>query len=246
MQKKLTTQSNDMKSILPLLGLLILLLPLQVLVAQETEEVTMVRYSPDFKFKDGLYLNIDDLRNNDPIPLARIVTDLGSYNKDFINEMYSSAKIVLYDDYSIKRFIYTKNLWGYAEGGRLYIMVGGQFQRISITGSISLFIASETTNVKTRFPRDTSIHARTTGDLYRSHHKRYYYAPVTGQGGEYLFDFESNSLSVYSAEVLEKLLVRDAELFTEYASLKKREQKKRMSEFIRRYNQNHPLFFPDN
>jgi len=233
-----------MKSILLFPGLLILLLPLQILVAQETEEVTMVRYSPDFKFSDGLYLNIDALRKNDPIPLARIVTDLGSYNKDFINEMYSSARIVLYDDYSVKRYIYTKNIWGYAEGGRLYIMVGGQFQKISITGSISLFIASETTRVKTRFPRDTSIHAMTTGDLYRSHNKRYYYAPVTGQGGEYLFDIESNSLSVYTAEVLEKLLVRDPILFPEYAALKKRDQKKRMSEFIRRYNQNHPLFFP--
>jgi len=126
-------------------------------------------------------------------------------------------------------------------------MVGGQFQRMSITGSISLFIASETTHVKTGFPpRDTSIHAMTTADLYRSHNRRYYYAPVTGQGGEYLFDFESNSLSVYSAEVLEKLLVRDPILFPEYASLKKREQKKRMGEFIRRYNQNHPLYFPDN
>ncbi len=242
-----TAQSNDMKSILPVLGLLILLMPLQVLVAQETEEVTMVRYSPDFRFKDGLYLKIDNLKNNDPIPLARIVTDLGSYNKDFINEMYSSAKIILYDDYSVRRFIYTKNIWGYAEGGRLYIMVGGQFQKISITGSISLFIASETTHVKTSFPpRDSTKYSSTTEDLYRSHNSRYYYATVTGHGGEYLFDFESNSLSVYTVEVLEKLLVRDPILFKEYAVLKKREQKKRMSEYIRRYNQNNPIYFPYN
>lgn len=209
----------------------------------QEDDSQMVRYSPDFKFKDGLYLNIEDLRNNDPIPLARIVTDLGSYNKDFINEMYSSAKIVLYDDYSIKRFIYTKNIWGYAESGRLYIMVGGRFQRIIIQGSISLFTASTTTRVKTEYgPRDSSMY--TTGDLYRSHRKRYYYAPVTGEGQEYLFDFDSNTLSAYTVEILEKLLVRDPILFPEYAALKKREQKKRMPEFIRKYNQNHPLLFP--
>jgi len=236
-----------MKSIWPLLGLLIGLMPLQILNAQETEEVNMVRYSPDFKFKDGLYLNIDDVRNNDPIPLARIVTDLGAYNKDFVNEMYSSAKIILYDDYAIQRYIYTKNIWGYAESGRLYIMVGGQFQKITIQGSISLFIASETTHLKTKVPsRDTSKNSATSQDLYRAHYKPYYYAPVTGQRGEYLFDFESNSLSVYTVEVFEKLLVRDAGLFTEYADLKKREQKKRIPEFIRRYNQKHPLYFPYN
>jgi len=232
---------------LSLLGLLIFLIPLQVLIAQEVEEVKMVRYSPDFKFKDGLYLNIDNVRNNDPIPLARIVTDLGSYNKDFINEMYSSAKIILYDDYSIQRFIYTKNIWGYSDSGRLYIMVGGQFQRIIIEGSISLFIASETTHVKTKFsPRDSTMYSSTTEDLYRSHNRKYYYANVTGERQEYLFDFESNTLSAYTIEILEKLLVRDAVLYTEYDALRNKDKKKRMGEFIRRYNQNHPLYFPYN
>jgi len=236
-----------MKSIWPLLGLLIGLMPLQILSAQETEDMKMVRYSPDFKFKDGLYINIDDVRNNDPIPLARIVTDLGSYNKDFINEMYNSAKIILYDDYSIQRFIYTKDIWGYAVSGRLFIMVGGQFMRIIIQGSISLFTASATTHEKKPFqPRDTSMYSSTTEDLYRSHNKRYYYANVTAESKEYLFDFESNSLSVYTIEVLEKLLVRDADLFTEYAALRKRDKKNKMGEFIRRYNQNHPLYFPYN
>ncbi len=198
-----------MKSMLPLLGLLIFLMPHQPLISQETEDTLMIRYSPEFKFKDGLFLNIDDVRNNDPIPLARIVTDLGSYNKDFVNEMHNSEKITLYDDYSIQRFIYTKHIWGYAEDGRLFIMVGGQFMRIIIQGSISLFTASATQK-------------------------------------EYLLDFDSNTLAPYTVDVFEKLLVRDAVLFTEYDSLRKRDKKIRIGEFIRRYNQNHPLFFPYN
>jgi hypothetical protein len=205
----------------------------------------MIKYSPGFEFKDGLYLNIDDVRNNDPIPLARIVTDLGSYNKDFINEMHTSEKIILHDDYGIRRFIYTKHIWGYAESGRLYIMAGGQFQRIIIQGSISLFIASETTHVKTEFsPSDTSLNYTTTEDLYRSHFRKYYYANVTGERREYLFDLESNTLAAYTIEVLEKLLLRDFELFSEYASLRKRDKKERMVEFISRYNQKYPLYFP--
>ena len=93
-----------MKSMLPLLGLLIFLMPFQVLIAQETEETAMIRYSPEFKFKDGLYLKVEDVKTNDPIPLARIVTDLGSYNKDFVAEMIGSEKIILYDDYGIQRY----------------------------------------------------------------------------------------------------------------------------------------------
>jgi hypothetical protein len=166
---------------------------------------------------------------------------------DFINEIYSSAKIILYDDYSIQRFIYTKNIWGYSESGRLYIMVGGKFQRIIIQGSISLFIASATTNEKKTFqPRDSSMYSSTTEDLYRSHNRRYYYANVTGESQEYLLDFDSNTLSAYTVEILEKLLVRDAELFTEYEALRKKDKKNKMGEFIRRYNENYLLYFPVN
>lgn len=213
----------------------------------QKDDSQMIRLSPGFEFKDGLYLNIDDVKNNDPIPLARIVTDLGSYNKDFVDEMIGSDRIILYDDYGIRRFIYTNHIWGYAENGRLYIMAGGQFQRIIIQGSISLFTASATTHEKTRFsPGDTSLNYTTTADLYRSHHRKYYYAYVTGDRKEYLFDFQSNTLAAYTVEVLEKLLIRDAELFTEYEALRKKEKKERMAEFIRRYNINHPLYFPDN
>ena len=207
----------------------------------------MLRYSPGFKFRDGLYLNIDEVRNNDPIPLARIVTDLGSYNKDFLNELNNSEKIILYDDYGMRKFIYTKDLWGYAESGRLYIMAGGPFQRIMIQGSISLFTASATTNVRTKFsPGDTSLNYTTTEDLYRSHNRKYYYTNVTAESKEYLFDFESNTLAAYTVDVLEKLLLRDFELFSEYTSLRKRDKKERMAEFIRRYNTNHPIYFPAN
>ena len=213
----------------------------------QKDDSPLVRYAPGFEFKDGLYLNIDDVRNNDPISLARIVTDLGSYNKDFINEMHNSERIILYDDYGTRKFIYTNNLWGYAESGRLYIMAGGQFQRIIIQGSISLFIASATTHEKTKLsPRDTSKNYTSTGDLYRSHYRKYYYANVTGESKEYLYDFESNTLAAYTVEVLEKLLLRDFELFSEYTSLRKRDKKDRMAEFIRRYNQIHPLYFPVN
>ena len=213
----------------------------------QKDDSQMIQLSPGFKFKDGLYLNIDDVKNNDPIPLARIVTDLGSYNKDFVDEMIGSDRIILHDDYGIRRFIYKKHIWGYAENGRLYIMAGGQFQRIIIQGSITLFTASATTHVKTKFsPSDTSLNYTTTEDLYRTHNRKYYYANVTGESKEYLFDIVSNTLAEYTVEVLEKLLLRDFELFTEYEALRKKDKKDRMAEFIRRYNENNPLYFPDN
>ena len=236
-----------MKPILPVLGLLIFLHPLQLSHAQEPEEPAMVQYSSEYKFKDGLYLNIDDVRNNDPIPLGRVVTDLNNYNKDFFDEMIIREEIILYDENGVRASLPTKDIWGYAKNGRLYIMLGGKFQRLIIEGSISHFIASSTTYVKTKIgPKDTVMYYSTTEDLYRKMNGKYYYANVSTEGKMSLFDFESNTLTGYNEENLGKLLEIDSILSSEYEPLRKREKKNRMAEFIRRYNDNHPLFFPAN
>jgi hypothetical protein len=236
-----------MKSILTVLGLLIFLHLFQVSHAQEPEDTAMIQFSSEYKFKDGLYLNIDDVRNNDPIPLGRVVTDLNKYNKDFFDEMIIKEEIILYDENGVRVSVPTKDIWGYAKNGRLYIMLGGKFQRLIIEGSISHFISSATTYVKTKIgPKDTVMYYTTTEDLYRSINRKYYYANVSTEGKMSLFDFESNILTNYNEDNLGKLLERDSIISSEYESLRKREKKKRMSEFIRRYNANHPLFFPKN
>ena len=121
-----------MKSIRTLLVLFIYL-PLQILTAQETEEIPMIEYSPGYVFKEGLYLSIDDVRANDPIPLARIVSDRYVYDKDFFDELIIKKEIILYDDAGVRASVKTKDVWGYVLHGRLHIMVGARFQRIIMT-----------------------------------------------------------------------------------------------------------------
>jgi len=67
---------------------------------------------------------------------------------------------------------------------------------------------------------------------------------VTAEGKISLFDFESNDLCEYDIESLGVLLERDPELSARYESLRKREKKEKMMEFIRSYNARHPLYFP--
>ncbi|MEA3477041.1 MAG: ThuA domain-containing protein [Bacteroidota bacterium] len=213
--------------------------------ARQPDEVKMVRYSPEYTFKDGLYLNIDDVKANDPIPFGRIVTDLNSYNKAFFKEMIINEEITLYDESGVRASLKTKDLWGYALNGQLYIMLGGKFQKIIIEGRISLFMASATTHEKTRYaPSDTNTHYTTTEDLYRSYNKKYYYSMVTAEGTMSLFDFESNNLTGYDIKSLGVLLERDSELSAEYEVLRNREKKEKMMEFIRKFNATHPLYFP--
>jgi hypothetical protein len=233
------------KKIPLLLALYLLICPLRILMAQEEEEIPLVPYTPDYKFRDGIYLGIQDVKSNDPIPLARIVSERISYDREFFDELILKGHIVLYDYAGVRAVVNTSDIWGYALHGRLHIMVGGRFQRIILQGSISQFMASETTHEKTYFAdEDTVDYYTTTEDLHREFHKKYYYRNLTAEGKLCLFDFESNALEAYDPSALGKLLERDSLLFSEYTSLRTREKKKQMVNFIRRYNQNHPLYFP--
>ena len=235
-----------MKSIGTFLLIFIYLLPLQILSAQEAEEIPVIAYSPGYAFKDGIYLRIDDVRANDPIPLTRIVTDRYEYNRDFFNELIIKKEIIFYDDAGVRASVKTNDIWGYAFHGRLHIMIGGKFQRILLQGNISHFIASATTIEKKYYAdEDTSSGYPTTEDLYRNFYReKYYYQPLTNEGELCLFDFETNSLEPYDPSALGKLLERDSLLYLEYKALRRKEKKNRMGEFIRRYNQSNPIYLP--
>ena len=223
-----------------------LLMPHQGLTAQDTTEIALIEYYPGFVFKDGLYLSIDDVRANDPLPFARIVSNSYEYDRDFINKLIIKEDIILYDDAGVRASIKSKDVWGYALHGRLHILVGGKFQRIHLMGNISHFVASATTIEKKYFSEeDSSSGFTTTSDLYRNFYReKYYYETLTSEGDMCLYDFETNTLAKYDPAALGKLLERDSLLFSEYNLLRRKEKKNRMGEFIRRYNLSKPLYFP--
>ena len=145
-----------MKSLSILLGLMICMLLLQKVRAQETEEVDMVPFSPEYVFKDGIYYNIEAVKANDPIPFPRIVTDRYVYDKKFFDDLILNKEIVFYDEAGVRATIKTKEIWGYVLKGRHYIMVGGKFHRIILQGSVSQFMASESTNEKVYYDDEDS------------------------------------------------------------------------------------------
>lgn len=202
---------------------------LTAILTQESACQTMVKYTPEFKFRDGLYLNFEMVKTNHPVPMDWIVTDYNDFNtfgSKISNQIHpeEGERIIFYDDNGVETSILAKDVWGYALNDRLYIMLGSRFQEILIQGAISLFIASHTTS-----------------DPVMG-----YYSIATIKNKKYLLDFESNELRGYNYEVLEELLKKDSELYTEYTSLPKRQKKRMMYTFIRRYNEKHPLYFPVN
>ena len=228
-------------------SLLVVLMLTQALVAQDNEEVRMVAYSPDFEFRDGIFANFDMVKDNHSIPPARIVTDLDMFDREFYDKVTSSKEIVIYDENGVKKVMKTRDIWGYARNGVLYINVGLSFHRISFVGSICHFVATVTSYNPAYY------------DPYYYNNNPYYSNPYSynryGTPGtkytntelnQHLFDFETGEVLDYNIESVEVLLMSDPELHDEYQALRSRQKKQMKFVFIRRFNEKHPLYFPAN
>lgn len=217
-----------------------LLVPL--LTIQDLPGPDMVVYSADYEFRDGLYMNPDMVKANRPVPPARIVSDREKYDNKFYNDLLKGEFITINDNRGVRTLIKPGQVWGYAHKGVLYIQIGQSFQRLTLEGNLSRFAASSTTyDERTKKQFDSGAYP---SRYYYGPYRRPSYSYSTRSGAVYLLDFETNTLYNYTPDDLEKVLIRDTELLLEYGALKRSQRKKKQLEFIRRYNDRHPLYLP--
>jgi hypothetical protein len=222
--------------------LLMALCPL--IMAQEDMERPMVEYSPDFEFRDGLFANFESVKENYPIPPARIVTDEDMFDRAFYEKITILKEIVIYDQNGVKKVLKTEEIWGYSRNGILYINVGTAFHRISFMGSISHFVATVTTYNANHY--DPYYYNPYYSNSY--YYNRYSQPQSTNVGStdlrQYLLDFETGDVMEYDIESVEVLLMKDPELADQFHALRSRKQKQMKFVFIRQFNEKHPLYFP--
>ncbi|MCK4747952.1 MAG: hypothetical protein KAT15_12970, partial [Bacteroidales bacterium] len=205
-------------------GLWLMLMFTTALIAQEGERDGLVKYSPDFEFRDGIFANFDMVKANLPLPPARIVTDVDMFDREFYDKVTSAKEIVIYDNNGVKKVMKTKNVWGYGRNGVLYINVGSAFHRISFVGNISHFVASVTTYNSNYY--DPYYYNPYYSNSYYNNR---YYTPQSNIGNtelrQYLLDFVTGEVLDYETESVEVLLMRDPELSDEFQALKNRKKK---------------------
>ncbi|MFC2098607.1 hypothetical protein ACFLSP_02565 [Bacteroidota bacterium] len=200
-----------------------------------------IKYTPEFKFKDGIFLNHEQVRNNSPIPQARILTTIDYNDRDFYLKVLENKTLLFYDHLGMKQEIKSDQVWGFSRNGILYIGLDDKYHRITIVGSICHFVATVTTY-------DTRYY-----DPYYYNPYDYYYRqggyPSNTQSSEmrqYILDFETGKVYDYEVQELEVLLMRDPELHDEYSQLKKKKKRQQKFVYLRKFNQRNPLYLPEN
>jgi len=222
-----------------------------------------VKYTPDFRFKDGIYLNFEQVKANSPIPKAKILTSADYNDRDFFNKVFSAEKIYYYDEMGVRQEVKKENIWGFARNGVLYVMIQGNFNRITFFGNICHFVADVTTY-------DNRYNYYSPYGYYDPYYYPYsypYYYPYGYYGGyypyggyyspysrpyttsrtelrQYLIDFETGKIYEFDTESVKILIMKDPELYEEFVKLSKKKQKELMFVYIRKFNERNPLYLP--
>jgi hypothetical protein len=225
------------------------LIPVVGVLAQEKEE--MVKYTTDFKFNDGIYLNFEQVKLNSPIPKSKLLTSIDYNDRDFFKKIFETDKIYFYDNMGIRQEIAKNTIWGYARNGVLYVQVQDNFNRITFIGNICHFVADITTY-------DTRSYGSPYG-YYDPYYSPYsygsyypydpYYSPYRSTVSrnelkQYIIDFESGKILEFDVDNTELLLMKDNVLYEEYVQLPKRKKKDLMFVYIRKFNEKNALFIP--
>ncbi|MCJ7447403.1 MAG: hypothetical protein MUO72_06920 [Bacteroidales bacterium] len=220
----------------------------------------MAKFTPDFRFRDGIYLNFDQVKLNSPIPKAKLLTSTDYNDREFFQKLFESGKIYFYDNMGIRQEIEKNSIWGYARNGILYIQIQENFNRITFIGSICHFVADITIydsryyNSPYGYYDPYSYYSPYSPYGYGSYYSPYgsYYSPYR-QGNmtrnelkQYIIDFESGKVLEFDVENTELLLMKDSELYEEYVQLSRKKKKDLMFVYIRKFNEKNPLFLPVN
>jgi hypothetical protein len=233
--------------------------------SQEHEE--MVKYTTDFRFTDGIYLDFNMVKENNPIPKTKIVTSIDYNSNDFFEKLAADEKLYYYDTAGMKKDVKRSDIWGYADNGILYMQIMDNFNPFTFMGKICHIIAEISYNDTIYFDpvtgryiypyspnRDYIIY----GDPYTyidPYYHRYYdrrslYIPQnmedpSSELDQYLIDFETGDIWEYDVEGVKSLIKNDTDLYDEFKKLRFRMKERMMFSFIRRFNERNPLYIPE-
>jgi hypothetical protein len=219
------------------------------------EKAGMVKYSPDFRFNDGIYLNFDQVKLNKPIPKAKLLTSVDYNDREFFKKVLEMDKIYFYDNIGVRQEIEKNTIWGYARNGVLYIQIQDNFNRITFVGSICHFVADVTTYDSRNSSPYGYYDPYYSPYGYGSYYSPYgsYYSPYSpyrqsnmsrNELKQYLIDFESGKVMEFDIENTELLLMKDNALYDEYVKLPRKKKKDLMFVYIRKFNDKNPLYIP--
>jgi len=184
---------------------------------------TLGRYSPGFKFKDGVYFGFEDFKKNCPAVPLRKLKDKYGVAVTRIDE--SQALFYLADD--TLRFIDPNVIFGYSDQGKVSLVHEGNFDRLVVIGTLCHLVQREI------------IVDYNSGGL-----NEFNSMPVRREvRKEFILDMRTGEMSPMKPESLDYHVSDDASVASLYAKQSQRQRKATIYSTLHAYNREHPLYF---
>jgi hypothetical protein len=190
-----------------------------------------VQYTKDFEFSNGIYLSYYHFKNNNPVIASKIISDYSKTDRDFFDKVLSKNSFAYMDSTGMEQTFKSNDIWGYCQNGIVYINHGTDFNRVTIIGSISHFVATTQRQIGVSDP------FMYNDPFYNP--QQYAYVPQ-----QFVLDYETGKILDFNVANMEALLSRDAELYTQFSALKKKQKRDSIFLYLRKYNEKHPIYFP--
>ena len=182
------------------------------------------------QLNDGLYLSVEDLQYNYPVPPTYLINKLDIRKPDYLDLVVQLDSIRYYDSEEMEAKIANHDLWGYCKNGNPYVNFDDQFARIQVVGSICHFtsiieVINYVSDPFDRMGMSTPV--------------------VSNEIVENMIDLATGKAERFTKAAFLNVLQRDGQLYREFLALKPKEQKQKMFRFITRYNERNPFKFEE-
>jgi hypothetical protein len=201
-----------------------------ICVATGFSQTPMVPYSHDYDFKEGVYLSLDQFKQNNPIPKSAFITGIPKNQLDFLTQLLEEKMVVYKDPEGNEVKIESSTIWGYAQNRSVYLNFNKEFNRVNVIGTIFHFTASIRVEPNYRDPMDYNYGINNGRDEIR----------------QFIFDTQTNVVNEFNVQNMELILKDDAELLAQFEALKKRAKADSVFIYLRKFNEKHPLYLPAN
>lgn len=194
--------------------------------------VDSVPYSFEYLLKEGLYLKLNNFKQNFPIEAEQIIIDYPKDRTDFWDQVMMKRSINYKNSSGRIQKINMNELWGYSINKKVYINTSVGFKKCIIVGSLCYL---------DKWQNSTNNVAVVNGkELVDLNAKSIAKIPEKID----VFDMETNSSEELDSGDLKLILAREPELLKEYSALSYKRRKQTVLLYLRKYNEKHPLYLP--
>lgn len=183
-------------------------------------------YQPGFSFVDGVYISLQDFRDNHPIPVDRIVSQFDKADSLFLQNVLTNRWFYFADKSGLTDSVQVKELWGACHRGKVFIQYRHKFSFLDVIGKICEFNNYQT-------PGQSGIS---------------FYPPQQGFVGQsvlrYYLDFYTGEVLPYNKKNFKKLIADDKKFLNNFQDSKRNLED--LPIFRHYYNEDHPIYFPVN